>query len=324
MATYRDLLKLVREGKSNQEIQDAMKISTLAMQRMLSGKKIQRALAADREMTALLATHRLVTATERIVERCLQLIEADNDETARRVSMELLERARVLLVESRSAPGIPMERQQTQELLKRMADAGIIHERYTQEGRDEYNWEWALREKRPLKVDFRKVEYGDKHYLDAFDKFKRDYRVVRQEVDRKQKEVCNNCELRKRCKEIKQGCLKPPPSKPVTSPPAADSSMGVPPMSPTGILPVSETQQQQQQEQQKQQRNNEDRAETALEHTGETPVPHMGKMPMPHTDKTPMPRSDTGAAVRRKPSPAIIHSPVSGMPYNGPRRPSGW
>ena len=283
MATYRDLQKLVREGKSNQEIQDSLNISTVAMQRMLSGKKIQRALAADREMTAQLATHRLVTATERIVERCLQLIEADNDETARRVSMELLERARVLLVESRPAPDKPMERQQTQELLKRMADVGIIHERYIQEEEGEYNWEWALRERTPLKLNFRKVEYGDKHYLEAYDKFKLEYRAVRQEMDRKQKEICDACELRKRCKEIKQGCLKPP----------ASSGMGILPMCSTGVSvavatvsPVSETQQPQQQQQQ---RNRED----------------MGKMPMPQS----------------RHAPAIIQSPVSGMPYNGPKRP---
>ena len=312
MATYRELLKLVREGKSNQEIQDALKISTVAMQRLLSGKKIQRALAADREMSAQLATHRLVTATERIVERCLQLIEADNDETARRVAMELLERARQLLVESRPAPEKPMERRQTQELLKRMADVGIIHERYTWEGRNEYNWEWALREQTPLKVDFRKVQYGDEHYLEAFDKFKREYRAVRQDMDRRQKEICDSCELRKRCKEIKQGCLKPPPAKPVADP------------------PVSESQQQQQ-------GNNED--------TGETPVRLMGGTPMLRSDtgETPVPQSvhapacppaaeakrtpalvQVVAPVRRKAPPAIIHSPVSGMPYNGPRRQRVW
>ena len=290
MASYRDLQKLVREGKSIQEIQDALKISTVAMQRMLSGKKLQRALAADREMAAQLASHRLVTATERIVERCLQLIEAEDDETARRVAMELLERARQLLVESRPAPDKPMERQQTQELLKRMADAGIIHERYTWEDGGEYNWEWALREQTPLKIDFRKVEYGDKHYVEAYDKFKREYRAVRQEMDRKQKEICDSCELRKRCKEIKQGCLKPPPAKPEADP--------------------------------QQQRNNEDMGKMPMPHTGKMPVPQSAASPPAADAARPPAPVQVGAADRRNTPPARPHSPVSGMPYNGPKRPS--
>jgi molecular chaperone DnaK (HSP70) len=64
-----------------------------------------------------------------------------------------------------------------------------------------------------------------------------------------------------------------------------DRGMGVPPMSSTGVSPVSSpcpaVSSSSSTPESKEQRQKQDRAGTALEHTGKMPVPHMGETPMP-------------------------------------------
>ncbi len=91
MASYKDILKLIREGKSPQEIRAAIPGPPSVVVRPRSGARLAAALEMDRNMAGRLGRHRLAVALHHLIERRLQIVDGENLEVARKAAEKLTE-----------------------------------------------------------------------------------------------------------------------------------------------------------------------------------------------------------------------------------------
>jgi hypothetical protein len=90
MPSYKDLLKLLREGKTPEEIVRRMNMRPSHWRRMLSGKRMRDALKMEEDISVLMAVHRIAAAVEGAADKFTELMDTDSPETARKVCLALL------------------------------------------------------------------------------------------------------------------------------------------------------------------------------------------------------------------------------------------
>lgn len=90
MPSYKELMKLIRQGKSPAEILEEMPMPPSRLRRMLNGKRMQALLKLEEEIAAELVCHNTATGIFAVAERLNELTKAQNAETARKVCLALL------------------------------------------------------------------------------------------------------------------------------------------------------------------------------------------------------------------------------------------
>ena len=102
MPSYKDLLKMIRQGKSPREIHERLQMRPSHWRRMLAGKRFQDALHTREELSGVLALHRMASGVSRAAGRLGDLMDAQNCETVRKVCLALLNEG---LAAGRDRPG---------------------------------------------------------------------------------------------------------------------------------------------------------------------------------------------------------------------------
>ncbi len=102
MPSYKDLLKMIRQGKSPREIHERLQMRPSHWRRMLAGKRFQDALHTREELSGVLALHRMASGVSRAAGRLGDLMDSQNCETVRKVCLALLNEG---LAAGRDRPG---------------------------------------------------------------------------------------------------------------------------------------------------------------------------------------------------------------------------
>ena len=90
MPSHKDLLELIRQGKSPEEIYRAMSLRPSHWRRMIAGKRFQDALGTREELAAVLAVHRISSGVHMAAGRFTELLDSQNVETVRKVCLAFL------------------------------------------------------------------------------------------------------------------------------------------------------------------------------------------------------------------------------------------
>ncbi len=91
MASYKDILKLIREGKTMAEIREAMPMSPYYFRRLLCRTRLDEELKLDRDLAVQLSVHRLSTSQDRLMQRRLEIVESEDDRQAEKTAEKLVE-----------------------------------------------------------------------------------------------------------------------------------------------------------------------------------------------------------------------------------------
>ena len=90
MPSYKDLLKLMRQGKSPQEILDRLPMRPSHLKRMLWGKRFRDALKMREDLAVRMVAHQMAAGVHDVAERFSELLETGSSETVRKVCLALL------------------------------------------------------------------------------------------------------------------------------------------------------------------------------------------------------------------------------------------
>jgi hypothetical protein len=91
MAGYKDVLKLIREGKTSAQIREAIPMSPYDLKRILCGNRLIAELAEDRQLAEKLSRHHLAASLDRLMQRRLEIAESEEDNHAGKAAGELIE-----------------------------------------------------------------------------------------------------------------------------------------------------------------------------------------------------------------------------------------
>ena len=90
MPTYHDLLDRIRRGATSEEILRELCLRPSHFRRMLRGKRLRAALRLEADLAETLAGHRIASGAGQAADRFAALLEAESDETVRKVCLALL------------------------------------------------------------------------------------------------------------------------------------------------------------------------------------------------------------------------------------------
>ncbi len=90
MASYKQLLKLIRSDAKPSRIREKMGLPPSRLRRMMAGKRFRTELKLEVELSAAAATYRQGVGAQRLARRLFELAESEKDETARKVCLALL------------------------------------------------------------------------------------------------------------------------------------------------------------------------------------------------------------------------------------------
>jgi hypothetical protein len=126
MASYKDVLKVIGSGDNAALEELARSVPPSILKRILGGARLRQRIALEQELTSQAASHRLAKSLDRLVERCLEIAEDGEGETARKATLEMMEQAREDVktradTQARAADTAPAE-------LTRKAQAALIKE----------------------------------------------------------------------------------------------------------------------------------------------------------------------------------------------------
>ena len=153
--TYRDILRMIRQGKTPAQIMDAVPGKPYRLKRMLCGPRFAAQLEMERQLSGRLGRHRLAVNLHHLIERRLQLVDDLDSETARK-SAETL-------TETYSGPPRKMTAKQMQQemvtqqrvdFLKQLVGAGAVDVRVLLKNHQtgKYSFEEAIERKNNEKV----------------------------------------------------------------------------------------------------------------------------------------------------------------------------
>ncbi len=91
MASYKDILKLIREGKTPQEIRAAVPVPLYRLKRMLCGPRLVAEMETDREFSQRLGRHRLAASMHHVLGRRLEVVDDEDPQTACKAAEKLTE-----------------------------------------------------------------------------------------------------------------------------------------------------------------------------------------------------------------------------------------
>jgi len=104
MPSYKELLRLLREGKSPGQIAHLMKMRPSRWRRMLGGKRFRDALATEEKLAAVIAAHNISSGVNDAADRFAELLHSEKPETSRKVALALLHQG---LAAARRQPARP-------------------------------------------------------------------------------------------------------------------------------------------------------------------------------------------------------------------------
>ena len=90
MPSYKDLLRLLRKGKSPSQIARALPMPPSHWWRMINGRRFQDTLRIEEDLAAIIAAHRIASSVHGAAGRFNELLVSDKPETARKVALALL------------------------------------------------------------------------------------------------------------------------------------------------------------------------------------------------------------------------------------------
>ena len=126
-STYKDVLRMIRAGKSPAQIMAAVPGKPYRLKRMLCGPRFAADLEMERQLSGRLGRHRLAVSLHHLIERRLQLVDNEDAETSRK--------AAETLTETYSGPAKKttakqvqqeMQTQQKVDFLKQLVGAGAV------------------------------------------------------------------------------------------------------------------------------------------------------------------------------------------------------
>jgi hypothetical protein len=127
MASYKDILRLIREGKTPAEIRAAVPAKRKELRRLLGSVRLADELEMDRQFAGRLGRHRLAVAMHHLIERRLELVDNEDAETSRKAAENLTEQytAPVKGLTAKDARK-ELELQQKIDFLKQLLGTGSI------------------------------------------------------------------------------------------------------------------------------------------------------------------------------------------------------
>ena len=127
MASYKELLKLIHEGKAPLEIMAAVSSPPSKLKRMLCGSRLAAQMELERQLSGRMGRHRLAASLHHLIDRRLELVDNENVETARKAA-ESLTQTYSGPVKAKTAKEVQQETQLQQKVdfLKQLAGAGAI------------------------------------------------------------------------------------------------------------------------------------------------------------------------------------------------------
>ncbi len=93
MASYKDLLTAIRQGRSPREIIEQLRLNPSQTQRLLNCKALHRHLRMEEQIAAMIVSHETAAAAHLVVRKLLELLDSGSAETARKVCLALLNEA---------------------------------------------------------------------------------------------------------------------------------------------------------------------------------------------------------------------------------------
>ena len=90
MAKYRELMKLIREGRSAQEVVEKMGLSPSLLRRLLECRRMRDEFLLERQLSERLLAHRKACGRPAVFTRMGELLAAEKAETTRRACLDLL------------------------------------------------------------------------------------------------------------------------------------------------------------------------------------------------------------------------------------------
>jgi hypothetical protein len=87
--TYKDVLRMIRAGKTPAQIMAAVPGKPYRLKRMLCGPRFAAELEMERQLSGRLGRHRLAVNLHHLIERRLQLVDDEDAETARKAAETL-------------------------------------------------------------------------------------------------------------------------------------------------------------------------------------------------------------------------------------------
>ena len=90
MPSYKELLGLLKEGKSPSQIIDLLDMRPSRWRKMIEGKRFRDALATEEQLAAIMAAHGIAAGMHDAAERFSELLTCDKPETVRKVALALL------------------------------------------------------------------------------------------------------------------------------------------------------------------------------------------------------------------------------------------
>ena len=129
MAGYRDMLGLIRQGKSPEEILKTLSLCPSRLRRLLNSKRLNQQLELERDVSRKCGAYALGSGIHEMVRRCRELAEEGIGDTARKAAESLLEQAKQRL-----------ERTPNQELLISMVRKGQLSRSVLYNNYDDGGW----------------------------------------------------------------------------------------------------------------------------------------------------------------------------------------
>ena len=93
MASYKDLLTAIREGRSPREIIEQLRLNPSQTHRLLNCKTLHRHLRMEEQIAAMIVSHETAAAAHLVVRKLLELLDSGSAETTRKVCRALLNEA---------------------------------------------------------------------------------------------------------------------------------------------------------------------------------------------------------------------------------------
>jgi hypothetical protein len=150
MASYKDVLKLIQEGKTPLEIMAAIPGPPSKVRRILCGSRFAAQLEMERQLSGRMGKHRLAVSLHRLIQRRLELVDGEDSETARKAA-ENLTKTYSGPVRSKTAKELLAESQLQQKVdfLKELAQAGAVDTRVVLKNREtgKYGFEEAIEQR---------------------------------------------------------------------------------------------------------------------------------------------------------------------------------
>ena len=93
MASYKDILRAIRQGQSPREIIEQLRLSPSRAQRLLKCKALKRHLRMEEQIAAMMVSHETAAAAHLVSRKLLELLDSGSAETTRKACLALLNEA---------------------------------------------------------------------------------------------------------------------------------------------------------------------------------------------------------------------------------------